>query len=72
MKKIKTIIKIFLVIFIVCSGVTATYVGLHYRDVSNWITRIAAKDANGHEHRLKIKKNKVSKNIAHKLAYGDC
>jgi sortase A len=71
MKKIKTIIKIFLVIFIVCSGVTATYVGLHYRDVSNWITRIAAKDANGHEHRLKIKKNKVSKNIAHKLAYGD-
>lgn len=50
-------------------GIFSIYLGTHYRDVSNWITRQAGRDIErGHqEHALKH----VSKKLQKKLGYGD-
>jgi sortase A len=73
MKKLKKILKILFIVLLLLLGTTGTYVGMHYRDVSNWIARQAGKDASKQEQRLKIKHNRVSnlsENEKSKLQYG--
>lgn len=52
------------------AGGSCIYLGTHYRDVGNWISRRAGIDAERQEHRLKISHGHISKKTASKLAYG--